>query len=228
MENVRFTKYIFDFDGTIMDTKEDVWVSIGYACTRSGYELHDDFRSNPVNLSLSIREIFEIVSSGEDPDGFENFNSLLTHHYRELNDFRFSCLYAHMDQLLSFLTETGRTRIIVSNKPLPPLLKILDRHNLTRSFDAVHSTDTPASPSIPKSSILKQIAQGQPEDCVYIGDSFTDVLASKENHIFSVGVLYGDGDQELLKNARPDYLVSSSAELFDLVISWESSSNASN
>ena len=211
-----------------MDTKEDVWVSIGYACTRSGYELHDNFRSNPVNLSLGIREIFEIVSSGKDPDGFENFNSLLTHHYRELNDFRFSCLYPHMDQLLSFLTETGRTRIIVSNKPLPPLLKILDRHNLTRCFDAVHSTDTPASPSIPKSSILKQIAQGQPEDCVYIGDSFTDVLASKENHICSVGVLYGDGDQELLKNARPDYLVSSSAELFDLVMSWESSSAASN
>ncbi len=225
---MRFTKYIFDFDGTIMDTKDDVWVSIGYACARSGYELHDSFRSNPVNLSLGIREIFEIISSGKDPDGFEKFNSLLTHHYREINDFKYSCLYAQMDQLLSFLTETGRTRIIVSNKPLPPLLKILDHHNLTRSFDAVHSTDTPDTPSIPKSSILKQLVQDQPEDCVYIGDSFTDVLASKENHICSVGVLYGDGDKELLKNARPDYLVSSSSELFDLVMSWESNSAASN
>lgn len=225
---MRFTKYIFDFDGTIMDTKDDVWVSIGYACARSGYELHDDFRSNPVNLSLSIREIFEIISSGKDPDGFEKFNSLLTHHYREINDFKYSCLYAQMDQLLSFLTETGRTRIIVSNKPLPPLLKILDRHNLTRSFDAVHSTDTPDTPAVTKSSILKQLVQDQPEDCVYIGDSFTDVLASKENHICSVGVLYGDGNKELLKNARPDYLVSSSSELFDLVMSWESSSAASN
>ena len=108
---MRFTKYIFDFDGTIMDTKDDVWVSIRYACARSGYELHDSFRSNPVNLSLDIREIFEIISSGKDPDGFEKFNSLLTHHYREINDFKYSCLYTQMEQLLSFLTETGRTRM---------------------------------------------------------------------------------------------------------------------
>lgn len=218
---MRFAKYLFDFDGTIMDTKEDVWVSIDYAGAQLGYELPPGFRANPANLSLSVREIFEVLSSGKDPNGFEKFDSLLSNHYREINDFKYGCLYPYIDQLLSFLNETGRTCFIVSNKPLPPLLKILDRHNLTRHFKSVHSAEPSGSAPITKSAILKQLAQGHPEDCVYIGDSVTDVLASQENQICSVGVLYGDGDPVRLKSACPDYLVSSSVELFDLVMRWE-------
>jgi phosphoglycolate phosphatase len=54
---------------------------------------------------------------------------------------------------------------------------------------------------------------------VYVGDSWSDIRAAHENNIPAVGVLYGDGDPELLLRENPEYSAGDAAALGRLLFS---------
>jgi len=56
------------------------------------------------------------------------------------------------------------------------------------------------------------------EDCIMIGDRVGDIWAARHNMISSVGVTYGQDDEETLKEAEPDYIVNNTRELSEVLL----------
>ena len=55
------------------------------------------------------------------------------------------------------------------------------------------------------------------DTAVMVGDREHDIIGAKENGLKSIGVLYGYGDEAELKTAGADYIVSSPADILNLI-----------
>ena len=67
-----------------------------------------------------------------------------------------------------------------------------------------------------KSDIIKYTLEklkAPKEKCVMIGDRCYDILGAKENGIASIGVTYGYGSLEELKNSGADYIIDKPIDL---------------
>lgn len=210
---------IFDFDGTLADTKEDVWRSLEYACSFYNCRIPRELREKPSNLALSGAELFALLCPGVSPEYCAEFCHNLRHHYRKLNNFARTDLYPGIRVLLERLRQRQSKCYIASLKPIEPLTKILKIKGLEQYFDKWFSPDSFPGRTLTKGEMVRLILAENPAatNRVLVGDSSSDIIASRENGLASVGVLYGDGDTDLLLRARPDFIVEKPEELIPLL-----------
>ena len=64
-------------------------------------------------------------------------------------------------------------------------------------------------------SILDELELSK-EECVYIGDTKTDMLTGKNANVFTVGVLWGFRDRDELEQYQADVIISSPEELLTI------------
>jgi phosphoglycolate phosphatase len=214
---------LFDFDGTLADSQEDVWCSIDAAAAALSLRVPGEFRRCPENLALSQREIFNALCPHGGEDMLRHFQLSLHEHYLYKNTFPHTVLYPGIEDMLNRLLSEGWTLFIVSMKQFSALDKLLKLKKWDRYFKKWLSPDGPGSWTEPKTKtelvglILRDELHGAP--AVYVGDSWGDIRAAHENNIPAVGVLYGDGDRELLKRENPEFCVPHAAALEELLLS---------
>ncbi|WP_321008608.1 HAD family hydrolase, partial [Hungatella effluvii] len=113
-----YSVYIFDFDGTVANTCEDVWGSVEYACKQCSIALPYDIRRNAGNLALPTKELYRLLSGNSDDREEKRFAELIRIHYRTMNPFPFTALYPGMKEILEELS--GKTPcFLASNKAEP-------------------------------------------------------------------------------------------------------------
>lgn len=216
---MKYEIVIFDFDGTLADTKEDVWESVEHAANSIGCRIPHEFRGNSQNLSLPIDRIFQSLLPK--PEGLlkDVFECELTRHYRQLNSFTHSYLFPGIQGILEELKRRDIPRYIVSMKPLQALNKIIIEKGWGDYFVEWYSVDPDVYEWRTKEQVLGALKDRvQPKNCVYVGDSYTDIIAARACGMDSVGILYGDGDAERLIQEKPTYLVASKRELEKILL----------
>jgi phosphoglycolate phosphatase len=206
---MKYDAIVFDFDGTLASSEEDVWESVAYAAQVLGGRIPQWFRSDSRHLSLSEKEIFEAITPRISSQKLTLFQHELTRHYRQLNTFAYTELYSGMESLLQSLQSRKIPCYIVTMKPLEPLEKILASKGWDQYFVHWISPDSKPGQFSSKGEMIRTLKEMFPAhiDPIYIGDTFSDIQAAKMNGMDSMGVLYGDGDGELLRKEKPDYLV---------------------
>ena len=203
-------KYImFDLDGTVTDPKEGITASVQYALRHLGIEPPDrdalcSFIGPP--LAYSFERMFGLTGGQVD---------IAIEKYRE--NYRggavFDCtVYDGIPQLLSWLRDTGRTVMLATSKPTVFANMILEKFGIARYFDVVCGSEL-SDKSENKSRIMeKAIRQAGAEDrssVLMIGDRKFDVIGSRDNGVDCVGVLFGYGSEEELREAGATYIASS-------------------
>ena len=213
---------IFDFDGTLADSSEDVWRSIDAAAQALSCRIPKSFRSDPRNLALSQQEIFKAICPRGDENALNHFRSVLQDHYLNKNNFENTVLYPGMEDLLKSLIEEKRELFIVSMKQFIALDKILKTKKWNVYFKKWFSPDGPGKWNKTKSELLKLLLQVEINlyPVVFAGDSWGDIRAAHENNIPAIGVLYGDGDTELLKRENPEYIAADVEAVQNLFAQW--------
>jgi phosphoglycolate phosphatase len=212
---------IFDFDGTLADSREDVWASIDAAARAVSRWVPAEFRSSPQNLALSHREIFDALYPRGGEDTFIRFEQVLHDHYLYQNTFEHTVLYPGIEELLERLMEEEWGLYIVSTKQFTALDKLLKIKKWDRYFKKWLCPDGPAEGLKTKRELIQCILDEELRDVpvVYVGDSWGDIRAAHENNIPAVGILYGDGDPELLLREKPEYCAGDAVTLGRLLFS---------
>ena len=212
---MNYNAAIFDFDGTLANTAEDVWRSVTYAAEQLGRTLDRRFMENPSNLGAVPEELFQAVQPSLSPDLQEVFQNEIRRHYREKNTFPSTDLYPGIAPLLERMKQEGFPRFIVSAKPLAALERILFKKKWDGFFCGWYSQEPEQGIRITKSQLITSLLNGPLSGhcSLYIGDTWTDVTAARESGIHCVGALYGDGDAKLLIAAKPEHLVREASEL---------------
>lgn len=215
-------KYLlFDLDGTLTDPKVGITTCVQYALRDLGIEEPDLDKLEPFigpPLKDSFMEFYGM--DGEQADRAMK-------KYRE----RFSTtglyeneIYPGIADMLRDLKNKGFQLAVASSKPTVFVEKILEHFDIRQYFQAVVGSELDGS-RVSKDQVvqeaLRQLFGDRPIICqeVYmIGDRRFDMEGARAMNVESIGVTYGYGGMEELKEARADYIVESVEELHELLL----------
>ena len=215
---LKYNTVIFDFDGTLADTEEDVWISLEYAASKIGCHFLDSYRTNRANLGASEEDIFCALQPKPSYDLYDSFWKDVREHYRSHNKFIHTRLFPGIENFLQQCLVHNIPCYIVTLKPLSALENILYSKGWNIYFHAWLSVDS-FSESATKTQLLAFLLEKEPRlfKCVYVGDTYSDVTAARANGIDCIGVTYGDGDVKRLEQEEPVMLVSTSNQLIKVL-----------
>lgn len=213
----KYDTVIFDLDGTLLNTLEDLADSVNFVLTSYGFP------------ERTIEEVRNFVGNGVArlielaiPEGRNN------HQYDKcLVDFRRyysenmqnkTCAYAGIMQLLSTLTKKNYKLAIVSNKfdkAVKELNQIyFDEYIKVAIGEAEGVLKKPAPDTVFKA--IRELG-ATAERTVYVGDSEVDVKTAQNAGIISIGVTWGFRGRAVLEQEGADYIIDSPEELMEII-----------
>ncbi len=210
MRGIKYKIVLWDFDGTLANSAQDVWESLDYAANQCGGELPEDFKNNS-NLSLPLWKIYENVHPYAGDENLEQFEKQVRIHYRTKNRFEKTVLYTGIEDLLCLLNKKKIKNYIITMKPHQALRNILANKGWNQYFEGAISPDSffpDAENQMTKSEMISFVIRqtgGEKRDYIYIGDTWTDIEAAHDNQIECIAVTYGDGEAEKLLLKKPEY-----------------------
>ena len=215
-ENILFKNALFDLDGTIIDSIQDI-----LSCTQKAYEKEGIIGINPEQkqTTLPLLEYLRSLTPGLDTEIIEKVADNFRKVY-DSSDYPKTKLYPLIKELLAELVEKGISIYLVTNKRLPPTLKILNKFGL--KFKAVVAPDLFEDRKMNKIEMIAYLIKNEKiraQDAIYIGDAVSDVKSAGANGIVSLAVTYGStGEAELLKSGAK-YIARNVGEIKNIILS---------
>ena len=200
----------FDLDGTLTDAGPGIKASINYALDKMNFEklgVDSDWVVGP-----SLWGTFKKLGIPE-----ENLDEAVNL-YRErynVKGYLENSVYVGIPGQLAMLLEMGYVLSLATSKPTVSASAILEYFDLTKYFSYEFGSNLDGSLS-DKSVLLKHalaVTGFEPNNALMIGDRQYDIIGAKSNLIKSVGVSYGYGSTNELREAGADLLIDKPAEL---------------
>lgn len=205
---------IFDLDGTLLDTLEDLADSTNYIMRSFGYPERTlaEVRNFVGN---GIRKLLErSAPNGTSPEEIDRMFELFKEYYG-VHCADKTRPYDGIMELLHTLQKQGIKLAVVSNKA-DYAVKALCKQYFSGIFDeAVGERAGIARKPAPDTvnEVLKNL-QMEKSQAVYIGDSEVDVKTAQNAELPCIAVDWGFRSKEVLKEAGAEIIVSTPAELF--------------
>jgi len=209
----RIRLIIFDLDGTLVNTLEDITHSVNFTLGRLGRPLlHLDTVRQYVGDGM---EMLLTRALGEHTDLLEEAKGIYTVH-QSRNLVVSSRLYPGVKETLELFR--GLSMAVVTNKTLEFSEPLLEQLGIRSYFGMIIGADAglPLKPA-PDAflSIMRRLAVPK-EHTVVVGDGTTDIRAGKAAGITTCAVTYGFRSEEELRRAGPDHIIHAFSELKDL------------
>lgn len=209
---------IFDLDGTLADTLEDLANAMNYALRVEELDTHPtDAYRNMVGSGLinfikkaSKQDSSDIILSVK-----KHFEEYYGEHFKDT-----TCEYDGAGKMLEHLKERGIATAVLSNKPDAFVGDILSSLYPDIVFEAKwgKKEEFPVKPD-PESlfAIMKEIG-AEKKSTVYVGDSNIDVFTAKNGGIDFIGCSWGFRGEQELREAGAELVAHSISELEKLII----------
>ena len=213
---MQYQLVIFDLDGTILNTLEDLYFSVNHALQKSGFALRtlEEVRQFVGN---GIRKLIErAVPSGCSENQINQVHADFTAYYA-VHCADHTRPYEGISELLSTLRKTGIKTAVVSNKA-DYAVQILCQDYFPGLFDAITGEREgirrkPAPDSV--LSILNAL-QISPQQAIYVGDSDVDIQTAKNAGLACISVCWGFRDKEFLIRNGAQHLILHPEELLSI------------
>jgi len=213
----RIKTLIFDLDGTLVDTSQDITEAINYAIEPYGLN-HITVEETIGLVGEGITRLIEKVLKDKIQCRDEAIKRFLGYYSRNLT--RHSMPYEGVKETLEGL---GRYRkVVVSNKREALSRRLLEELCLDVYFDYILGSDSTSEKKPSPVPILKalELTIATPEEALMIGDSNLDIQAGHSAGVKTVAVLYGYRSYEMLKDA--DYFIRENmSEIIDILKALE-------
>jgi phosphoglycolate phosphatase len=208
---------IFDLDGTLVDSRQDLSNSINAMLRHYGKtELPCDVIASYIGDGAPMlvrRALGDPDDEGLVPEAIDFFLSYYREHKLD-NTYVYQHVIEALGQLAASDNGSGPRKLaVLSNKPVHPSRAICEAFGLSKFFFQVYggnSFHTKKPDPLGVETLLGE-ADARPEEAVIIGDSDIDVITARNSGIYSVGVSYGLAPHTL-EAAPPDVLVDSAKE----------------
>ena len=209
---------VFDMDGTILDTLEDLKDSTNFALEKCGYPTrsYDEVRRFVGN---GIRKLIErAVPEGLTTEQIDRVHEVFTEHYK-VHCADKTKAYDGIKPLLEKLRASGVKTAVVSNKADYGVQELCKEY-FDGLFDyAVGEREgirrKPAPDAV--NAALRVLGIDKSE-AVYIGDSDVDFETAKNAELPCISVLWGFRDEEFLREKGATLFVRDPAEIYDIIM----------
>ncbi|MDD2957718.1 MAG: HAD family hydrolase [Lachnospiraceae bacterium] len=221
IEKKKWQAVIFDLDGTLLYTLEDIADSVNYILKKYGYveKTPEEIRRS---LGNGARRLMKLaVPLGEENKQFEQI--LLEYEaYYESHCRRKTRPYPGIPKLLEQLKQENIRTAIVSNKG-DGAVKALNEIYFSKYMDtAVGERSGMKKKPAPDTVLeaLKELGTDR-EHAVYVGDSEVDFKTAANAGMTCILVTWGFRDKEQLLHLAPDHLADTPEEIFQILTAME-------
>lgn len=205
---------LFDLDGTLADTKEDLATAVNLTLRDFGVPEHSRERIYAF-VGDGVRPLLARAFESRGAKAFDEALAVFRRHYLEhlLDATRF---YPGVEAVLAHFA--GKKKGVVTNKPIEYTLKLIEGLGARERFDViVGGNSTPHLKPHPAMIERALDAVGVSANrAVMIGDNVNDILAARAAGVRSVAVGYGLGDPAVLRAANPDFFCERIEDMTDL------------
>lgn len=210
-----FDLVVFDLDGTLVETREDLAASVNYALEVSGLDGH------PVETIChfvgdgALKLIQRAVGQDADQRLCEDVLRIFIEHYTEHCTDQ-SRPYPGVREIIPRLSPLPLS--VLTNKPSVPTGMILDRLNLAVNFSQIIGGDSEHGRKPDPAGLLSLVAEAvvSPGRTLLVGDTKVDVQTARNAGCKCAGAKYGfrPGD---FNSHPPDYYLEEFQDLLEIV-----------
>ena len=208
---------IFDLDGTLLDTLGDLTDSVNemlreYSCPERSIEEIRLFVGNGMK-NLVERSVPENFDKTKLNSAYEFFRQTYKKNMRNK-----TCPYDGILQCLEELQKLGIKIAVTSNKNDDAVKGLCKEYFGSLVTLAVGARE--GVPSKPDPTMVNNVIEElnvEKTDCIFVGDSDTDIITAQNAGLKSIGVLWGFRDREVLEKSGADFVISQSEDILKIV-----------
>ena len=215
---MRYKHVIFDFDGTLGDTRDNIVVTLQATMRDMGLEVRSEAEcvaTIGLTLEQSFLRMYPSMSREQAQRCVLHYREIF---YRSIEEHIPRC-FDGVQTTLAELHRRGVPMSIASSRSSPSLLLFMRSMGIADYFCYVLGSDNVVNHKPdpePVNNILAKLGYS-PSDAIVVGDMPVDILMARNASVCSVGVTYGNSSREELLSASADYVVDSITELLDIV-----------
>lgn len=204
---------IFDLDGTLVNSIEDISDSMNRALTKYNLETHDvQFYTDHIGQGL-----YKLTEDSTKMQDVDNVYAELLSDYAE-NYLNKTAPYPEIEALLTQLYADGLklgvnsnktdayTKAIVDKLFIVPFVKVIgDRKNVAKKPDPTSANEIMSAMNL------------KADEVIYIGDTDHDIKTAFNADLKSIGVTWGYRSEAQLKAAGATYIAHSVMEIYEII-----------
>jgi len=215
-----YSTIIFDLDGTLLNTLEDIVESLNLVLIRHGFSTHSsetykNFLGNGLH-NLMSRSVPENTTGSVIIDCCEEFTEIYSKNWMKN-----SCPYKGISTMLTRLLDGGIKLAVLSNKPHAFTCLFVDEFFPKGVFSAVFGQrDSVKKKPHPEGALaIATLLQSPPETILFVGDSDVDIQTGRAAGMGTAGVSWGYRTvRELVRN-KAQIIVNNPLEIVEYALS---------
>ncbi|MBQ5883406.1 MAG: HAD family hydrolase [Clostridia bacterium] len=208
---------IFDLDGTLLYTLEDLKNSVNFALTKNGFKERsiDEVRAFVGNgiENLMRKSVPDNITEEQFHNCFEDFKS----HYKIHSEDN-TVEYAGVTEVLKTLKQKNILLAVVSNKAdfaVNTLCKKYFSQLLDCAFGEREGIKRKPCPDAVNEVV--KLLMVEKDNCFYVGDSDVDVKTAHNSGIKCIACTWGFRDRSVLEKENPEYIIDNVNEILKIV-----------
>ncbi|MBQ8525619.1 MAG: HAD family hydrolase [Clostridia bacterium] len=216
--NLKYNTVIFDLDGTILNTLDDLAASVNFALEKCGYPLRttDEVRQFVGNGIGKLME--RSAPEGTGSEELAKYHEIFTAHYK-VHCADKTCPYDGIAELINKLRSLGCRTAVVSNKADYAVKSLCEDYFPGMLDMAVGERDGIRRKPCPDSvnEVMESIGADR-ANTLYVGDSDVDVETAKNAGVDCAAVTWGFRSREFLIEHGAETIAETVEELYKIIV----------
>lgn len=209
---------LFDLDGTLVNSLDDLANACNYALRCNNFPVHET-EAYKYFVGNGIPKLIERILPENNRDAetkakvSDKFYEYYSVHYADNTS-----VYAGLPEVVNAIKKLGIKVAVVTNKADGPAKEVINRV-MPNTFDLVYGQreGIPTKPD-PTLTLMAMKELGvKPDECIFIGDSGMDVATGVNSGAVPVGVLWGFRKADELEQNGARYLIDAPEKLLDII-----------
>ena len=208
---------IFDFDGTLCDTRKTIVKTLQMTMERLCLPVADE-ETCAATIGLKLSESFRVMFPSLTEEQAEECADTYRGIFEENKKILVPSLFPHVTETLKELRHRGFTLSIASSRYKCSLQDLVWTFDLEKEIALVIGGDDVSKAKPDPEPVLVTLKQlgFQPSQTLVVGDMPFDILMGRGAGTKTCGVTYGNASREELTDCGADYLIDDIASLLDL------------
>ena len=209
---------IFDFDGTLADTKENIILTFQMTMKELGVEIKSR-QECAATIGLTLEDAFKVLYPGMAAEKYILLRDTYRRIFKENRKILVPGLFPEVMETLEELRRRGYLMSIASSRQSPSLHSFLEDMKIAHLFEYAVGGDNVEHPKPAPDAVLQILRHYNlsAEEAFVVGDMPFDINMATNADVKSCGVTWGNADAAQLKESGANYIIDKMSQLLEIL-----------
>ena len=209
---------IFDFDGTLADTKENIILTFQMTMKELGVEIKSR-QECAATIGLTLEDAFKVLYPGMAAEKYILLRDTYRRIFKENRKILVPGLFPEVMETLEELRRRGYLMSIASSRLSPSLHSFLEDMKIAHLFEYAVGGDNVEHPKPAPDAVLQMLRHYNlsAEEAFVVGDMPFDINMATNAGVKSCGVTWGNADAAQLKESGANYIIDKMSQLLEIL-----------